>query len=350
MRYFVQLMFFCLCLFGCGEMVPFDDTADSGVTVDDIEELDVGDLEKTAGNGFTYPISTLTAWTDGNYGACGSSYISGYCHTGTDLIYSRGTSVYSLAAGKVVAVSGSQNASCTSGWGYDWNGSSGTATCNMAVAIQYYDDDGTPFVVVLGHLQYNSSITTSTLFTPGQVVGQVAYYYDRLSGKPISSDHLHFGIFPGTSSPTSWGRMACSISQTARTSLPTGCSSGGATASGTYLNAAGRNWVAPPYAPALTTPYNGSFETSPVTLRWANGSGAYRAHIMVCNNSALTSGCFNPDGAMTGAEPTGTGAYLSTTYNATLSPGTYYWAVRDIAYNDYGGWGGYSSVRWFTVW
>lgn len=84
-------------------------------------------------------------------------------------------------------------------------------------------------------------------------------------------------------------------------------------------------------------------------LQWVNGSGTYRSHQMVCTNAALTLGCFNPDGAMTGMETTGTGASRSTSYNAVLAPGSYYWGVRGIAYNDYGGWGGYSAVRSFTV-
>ena len=49
---------------------------------------------------------------------------------------------------------------------------------------------------------------------------------------------------------------------------------------------------------------------------------------------------------MTGEEPS---AAFATSYSATLAKGTYYWAVREIAYTDSGGWGSYSSVRSFTV-
>lgn len=86
-------------------------------------------------------------------------------------------------------------------------------------------------------------------------------------------------------------------------------------------------------------------------LTWANGSGTYRTHIMLCTNAALTEGCINPDGYMVGVEPTDVGEDRPTSYwpPMSLSPGTYYWAVRGIAYNDYGGWGPYSEVRSFTL-
>ncbi|MFA4845336.1 MAG: M23 family metallopeptidase [Patescibacteria group bacterium] len=310
----------------------------------------------TATNGFTYPLSTETVWDNDNYGACGSSYYTGYCHTGNDMVTARGSIVYSLAAGTVIYQSATQNASCSSGWGYDYGYNN---TCNMALAIQYYDDDGTPFVVVVGHMIYATTYRSGTgavpatvgAVTPGQAIGQVARYYNS-SGTRISSDHLHFGVFPETIVPTYWGRVSCSTSQTARTSLPSSCTYSGAqaTAPGTYIGASGRNWVVPPTAPTLSSPSNGATVTSPVSLVWVNGSGTYRSHVMICTNSSLTSGCLNLDGGMTGMETTGTGATRSTSYRATIStPGTYYWAVRGIAYNDYGGWGSYSTARRFTV-
>src|SRR5687768_16912515 len=56
-----------------------------------------------APNGFTYPLSSMGSWTDGNFGACGSSYVTNLCHIGNDLSASQGNSVYSMAAGTVLA-------------------------------------------------------------------------------------------------------------------------------------------------------------------------------------------------------------------------------------------------------
>jgi len=189
----------------------------------------------------------MTAWQDtydyAGYGACGTSYYTNTCHSGTDIGASRGSSVYAISAGTVVAVSGSQNSTCTSGWGYDYGGAS---TCNMGVAMQHYTADGTPFVVVYGHLVYSSSVTVGKAYASGDVISVIAYDYDRSSSssswRRTSSPHLHFGVFPGTSSPAvrsgvyGWGKLTCSgASQAASTSLPSSCTNNGSTAAGTYI-------------------------------------------------------------------------------------------------------------------
>jgi hypothetical protein len=70
--------------------------------------------------------------------------------------------------------------------------------------------------------------------------------------------------------------------------------------------------------------------------------------IMVCQNSALTTGCINPDGGAVGIEPTGTGQDNGS-YTATLaSSGNWYWEVRGAAYLD-SNWGNYSPVWTFTT-
>lgn len=310
----------------------------------------------TAGNGFVYPMDSITSWKDtydyAGFGACGSSYYyTNTCHNGTDIGASRGTSVYAIAAGTVVKVSGTQNSTCSSGWGYDYGGSS---TCNMAVAMQHYAADGTPFVVVYGHLVYDSTVSVGDSYVSGETIGSIANDYDwsatSSTWKKTSSAHLHFGVFPGTSSPSvtstaGWGKLTCKgASQSASAAFPASCSNNGSTAPGTYIGA--KSWVEPPSAPSLSSPGSGARVSSPVTLGWSNGSGTYRVHIMVCTNSSLTSGCMNPDGDMTGAEPS---TAFATSYSASLSKGTYYWAVRGIAYQDDGGWGSYSAVRSFTV-
>lgn len=332
-----------------------DDTADTGEEARSSEDASHL-MRTTAGNGFVYPLDSMTAWQDtydyAGFGACGSSYYyTNTCHNGTDIGASHGSSVYAIAAGTVLKVSGSQNSTCTSGWGYDYGGAS---TCNMALAMQHYAADGSAFVVVYGHLVYDSSVAVGDTYAPGDTVGTIAYDYDRTSSSSswtkTSSPHLHFGVFPGTSSPAvssgvyGWGKLTCSgASQSARASFPSSCTNNGSTAPGTYIGA--KSWTEPPSAPTLSSPANGASVTSPVTLSWTNGSGTYRSHVMACTNSSLTTGCMNPDGAMTGEEPSA----LSTSYSASLSKGTYSWAVRGIAYTDDGGWGSYSTVRSFTV-
>lgn len=320
------------------------------------QSRDESHFKTAASNGFVYPLDVVSSWSNtydyAGYGACGTSYYTNTCHNGTDIGSARGSSVYAIAAGKVVKVSGTQNSTCSSGWGYDYGGAS---TCNMAVAVQHYAADGSAFVVVYGHLVYSSSVAVGTTYSPGDTIGVIANDYDRSSSSAswskTSSPHLHFGVFPGTSSPAvrsgyyGWGKLTCSgASQAASTTLPSSCTNNGSTAMGTYIGA--KKWTAPPGAPTLSSPSNGASVTSPVALSWVNSSGTYRSHVMVCTNSSLTTGCMNPDGGMTGQEPT---TAFTTSYSATLSKATYYWAVRGIAYNDYGGWGSYSSVRSFTV-
>lgn len=310
----------------------------------------------TAGNGFVYPLDGVSAWQNtydyAGYGACGTSYYTNTCHNGTDIGAARGSSVYAIAAGTVVRVSGTQNSTCSSGWGYD---SGGANTCNMAVAMQHYAADGSAFVVVYGHMVYDASVVAGDVYAPGDTIGVIANDYDWSSSwrtwRRTSSPHLHMGVFPGTSSPAvrsgvyGWGKLTCSgANQAANTVLPTSCTNNGSTAMGSYIGA--KTWVEPPGAPMLSSPANGASVSSPVTLSWSNGSGAYRQHVMVCTNSSLTVGCINPDGDMTGAEPS---TAFASSYSATLSTGTYSWAVRSIAYTDAGGWGSYSSVRQFTV-
>lgn len=346
-----------------GEDSGFDTGADTAKIVNTDNECatrksapSVQAEKTTAGNGFVYPMDSITSWKDtydyAGFGTCGSSYYyTNTCHNGTDIGASRGTSVYAIAAGTVVKVSGTQNSTCSSGWGYDYGGSS---MCNMAVAMQHYAADGTSFVVVYGHLVYDSSVSVGDSYVSGDTIGTIANDYDWStaygSWKKTSSAHLHFGVFPGTSSPSvtsvaGWGKLTCKgASQSASATFPTSCSNNGSTAPGTYIGA--KSWVEPPSAPSLSSPGNGASVSSPVTLGWSNGSGTYRVHIMACTNSSLTSGCMNPDGDMTGAEPS---TAFATSYSASLSKGTYYWAVRGIAYQDDGGWGSYSTVRSFTV-
>lgn len=314
----------------------------------------------TATNGFIYPLDSMTAWTDAygtyaGYAACGSAhYYYNTCHIGVDIAGARGTKVYAMAAGTVLYRSGKQDSTCSSGWNYDPT----SATCDMALVVQHYDDDGTPFIVIYGHLLYTTTYTTGSTVSPGDILGQLGDQYTKSTGAYYTASHLHFGVFPGTSAtfPTSgWGTSYCTKSQATSTTLPSGCTSNGFTAPGTFIGAAGRAWVAPPSAPTLSSPASGtsftvsSGTTYTVPFAWTNSSGTYRTHIMVCKNAALTSSCINPDGGMDGYESTSVGATRATSYTYALTKGTWYWAVRTIAYNDYGGFSSYSTVRSLTV-
>lgn len=234
---------------------------DVAVDTANVEEArsseDASRFQRTmAENGFVYPLDSMTAWQDtydyAGFGACGSSYYTNTCHNGTDIAASHGSSVYAIGAGTVLSVSGSQNSTCTSGWGYDYGGAN---TCNMAVAMQHYAADGTAFVVVYGHMVYSSSVTVGKAYASGDTIGVIAYDYDRTSSsgswRRTSSPHLHFGVFPGTSSPAvasglyGWGKLVCSgASQSARSTFPSSCTNNGSAAPGTYIGSmdAGGDW------------------------------------------------------------------------------------------------------------
>lgn len=321
---------------------------------------DVGVIqqETVAANGFTYPIASMSSWTSGhNYAACGSSYQTNRCHIGNDISASAGTAAQAVAAGTIIYKSGTADATCSSGWGRDWLNSSGagTNTCNVAVFVQHYDDDGKPFLALYGHLRSTTVGGVGTVLTSGQTVGQIAYYWVSDAATPYQGGaHLHFGIFPGTSVPGApFGKVVCNGANQAPVltlpALPPPCSGqeNGTVPPSAFMSAGGRAWVKPPQAPTLTSPSNGAVVGSPVSLQWNNGSGTYRVHIMVCQNAALTTGCLNPDGGGVGIEPTGTGLNRPTSYSLSVGSGTWYWSVRGIVYTDEGGWGPYGTVRSF---
>src|SRR3989338_7370258 len=82
-----------------------DDTADTGEVQ---HSDDVSRFQRTmAGNGFVYPLDSVTALQDtydyAGYGACGTSYYTNTCHSGTDIGASRGSPVYAIGTGTVLA-------------------------------------------------------------------------------------------------------------------------------------------------------------------------------------------------------------------------------------------------------
>lgn len=199
----------------------------------DNEKIGISTSKLMLSNGLTYPISSMTSWSNYNYGACGTHYFTGKCHNGSDIGTAVGTPVYAITAGKVVAKSGKQNETCSSYWGYDQS----SDKCNMALAIQHLDASGQPFIAIYGHLRYNENIIAgTTTFNAGQQIGEIGPWHDA-NDNVISFDHLHWSIVPGSKVPVSnWGGVPCSTSQVASSTLPAGCSDGGFVAPGTFIS------------------------------------------------------------------------------------------------------------------
>ncbi len=216
------------------------------------EEVGTASSKLTTLSDLTYPMSSMTSWPDANYGACGSSYFTGKCHTGADIAASYGTPVYAITAGTVVVKSATQDVSSncrSSGWGYDYGVSN---TCNMGLLVQHYDSSGQPFVSVYGHLRYDPNLTVGTTYTAGQQIGVIGRWYNTWN-QPKSGDHLHWGIFPGAKADmplSGFGMMPCSASQPPQSTFPAGCSNNGFVTPGTFITE---------HFPAATpTPYSHS--------------------------------------------------------------------------------------------
>ena len=90
------VLFFLTLAIGCGDSRRLDK-----------EVVETAASKLTTLSDLTYPLSSMTSWTDANYGACGSSggYFSGKCHVGADIMAQYGTPVYAITAGTVVVKS-----------------------------------------------------------------------------------------------------------------------------------------------------------------------------------------------------------------------------------------------------
>lgn len=164
---------------------------ENGRTLDN-KAVGVATFRLTTLSDLAYPLSSMTAWTNENYGACGSSYFTNYCHNGADIMTNVGTSVHAITDGTVIAVSATQDTpSCTrSYWGYNATAN----TCNMALAILHKDASNNDFIAIYGHLQYDSSIQPyKTTVTTGQQIGVI--------GPWPYGNHLHLSIIPGKNLP-----------------------------------------------------------------------------------------------------------------------------------------------------
>lgn len=198
-----QMLLLCLLsfAFSCGD----------GRTLDN-ERIGTSASKLVAPNGLTYPLASMSSWSDANYGKCGTGkYTTGQCHIGSDFAAAAGTPVYPIASGTVVLVSNNkgnpipQKGKCSSGWGYDYYDASlnatGTNTCNDGILVQHLDASGKPFISLYGHLRHNSSIHIGDPVPAGQPIGAIGGYYNvdgtYAFGSTHNDDHLHWGIIPG---------------------------------------------------------------------------------------------------------------------------------------------------------
>jgi hypothetical protein len=112
-------------------------------------------------------------------------YIAGQYHIGADFDGSANQAVYALGSGTVRK---------TGGFG---------AGNGYVLFIEHVAVDGTHFVAMYGHIN-SSSLAVGDTVTVGQ---NIATLYPNTPNGP----HLHLGLLPGTTIPTSnWGNLPCS--------------------------------------------------------------------------------------------------------------------------------------------
>lgn len=243
MGHFIRLFLLFMVSFaiGCGDQRTLDN-----------ERVGVSISKLILSNGIAYPMSSMTSWSNYNFGACGTGqYTTGKCHTGSDIMALADTPVYAIADGVVVSLSNNgndpnpKNGKCSSGWGYDYyhatRNPTGINKCNFAILVQHLDASGQPFISLYGHLRYDSNIHKGSTFEAGKPIGKIGGFYEvdgrYAFGSSGNDDHLHWGIVPNKTLPTEgFGMMSCSLIQEQSSTLPSGCSSGGFVAPGTFIS------------------------------------------------------------------------------------------------------------------
>ena len=138
-------------------------------------------LAKTE-TGFFYPTGKSGPYQYAGWLAKGcDEYICGYYHLGQDMEANGGDNVYAIADGVVTYIS-------HGGWGEG----------NLGIVLRHELDTGQEFLSLYGHVR--SSVSIGSYVTAGQPFATVGLYEDI--------PHLHFGIHPGTTMPTTnWGMM-----------------------------------------------------------------------------------------------------------------------------------------------
>jgi murein DD-endopeptidase MepM/ murein hydrolase activator NlpD len=125
------------------------------------------------------------------------AYFTGTYHVGTDMHAEKDSAVKAISAGTVTYYSHSAS------WGKDPRDDQ----YNDALVIQHTYEKGS-FYAVYGHI--HTDLRRGAVVTAGQTIGTVRIY-QYLVGKvwKTGTDHLHFGIQPGSNflNPAAWGIM-----------------------------------------------------------------------------------------------------------------------------------------------
>lgn len=136
----------------------------------------------------TNPLHITHGWLDSGCGP-GEPYEFGFYHLGADNPRPFGSSVYAIWDGVVTTIN-------SGGWGDG----------NVAVVVKSKLHTGSEFLWLVGHVHTNLHVGEPV--TRGQVMATVGHWPD--------GDHLHVGMFPGTTLPPTdavqhigWGKMGC---------------------------------------------------------------------------------------------------------------------------------------------
>ena len=127
--------------------------------------------------GFYYPTGNAPSAIDTGWLASDADYFLGKCHIGHDFIADYNDPVYPISDGEVYFIS-------PNGWGIG----------NIGIVVKHILQDGNEFLAVYGHIQQNNLQSGSKVYTtvPMGNVGNWPY-----------GDHVHLGILPSLSYPSS---------------------------------------------------------------------------------------------------------------------------------------------------
>jgi hypothetical protein len=179
------------------EVWIYDDTDPSQQAIDelDLAKRTLNGLTKKTGSVFFYPTGKhgpygYAGWLAGGPGY--PPYISGYYHIGQDIPANVGDTVFAIADGEVISISGP-------GYSHGWDHDIGDN--NVGILVKHKLSDETEFLALYGHV--HSSVSIGDRVNAGEAFATIGPYG--------SIPHLHFGIRPGGAVPPSpWGSMPLS--------------------------------------------------------------------------------------------------------------------------------------------
>lgn len=237
-------------------------------------------------------------------------------HNGIDIPAAVGTSVYAVRDGYVIY---SMEAN---GFGSLYPSSNGGV-----VVVRHQTNSGAYFYAVYGHLNrsvnYNGSGTLGQYVSRGQQLGTIRSFTNGSSSVP----HLHFGIYTGSSFPSSgWGYS--SLTNWADPAP--------------YLN---RYCEVPAAKPTLYTPAaNATNLTGSINFTWSATGTEYRIQIIDAANFTGFSTSTGFSGAI--AFNSNLGNQTSFKWVSPPAGRKFYWTVRA---NNAAGTNGFASYRTFTT-